>query len=213
MEDEEQKQAWAEMFRAADEYGFNRVDVTVKQASSGGTCEMAAVPISWLRSVNHKDLFLVSWKSTSPQRVTQRQIEDEAKRCGLTHVDLQLRDKRTNQLVYLWRHSVEELQNLEDYWCIEKWGPSNCRDPLAPKSRKHDHYFKDVRHLDEIDVYRVLDLFEVADPCIAHAVKKLLVSGNRGGGKDRDRDIQEAIDSLERYKEMRREENEANRNQ
>lgn len=81
------------------------------------------------------------------------------------------------------------------------------------KRVKHPHYFKDVRHLGFVDVYRVLDLFEVTDPCITHAVKKLLVSGKRGGGKDRDRDIQEAIDSLERYKEMRREENEANRNQ
>ena len=86
-------------------------------------------------------------------------------------------------------------------------------DAEPQPGRKHPHYFKDVRHLDFIDVYRVLDLFEVTDQCIAHAVKKLLVSGKRGGGKDRDRDIQEAIDSLERYKEMRREENEANRNQ
>jgi hypothetical protein len=82
-----------------------------------------------------------------------------------------------------------------------------------PKSlKKHSHYFKDVRHLDYIDVYRVLDLFEVTDPCIAHAVKKLLVAGKRGGGKDMDRDVQEAIDTLERYKEIRREENEINRN-
>ena len=86
-------------------------------------------------------------------------------------------------------------------------------DAEPQPGRKHPHYFKDVRHLDFIDIYRVLDLFEVTDQCIAHAVKKLLVSGKRGGGKDRDRDIQEAIDSLERYKEMRREENEANRNQ
>ena len=212
MEEQEQEQAWDELFRAADEYGFNRVDVTVKQASSGGTCEMAAVPISWLRSVNHKDLFLVSWKSTSPQRVTQRQIEDEAKRCGFTHVDLHLLDKRTNQLVRLWGYSVGELEYLGDYWSIEKWDISTYRDDVAPKQGKHLHYFKDVRHLDEIDVYRVLELYEVTDPCIAHAVKKLLVPGNRGGGKDRDRDIQEAIDSLERYKEMRREENEINRN-
>ena len=193
MEDEEQKQAWAEMLRAADEYGFKAVDVTLERVEGGEIFKLTNVG--------------------PPLHVTPPQIVNEAKRCGFTHVDLQLRDKRTNQLVYLWRHSVEELQNLEDYWRIEKWGPSNCRDPLAPKSRKHDHYFKDVKGMEYIDVYRVLDLFEVADPCIAHAVKKLLVSGNRGGGKDMDRDIQEAIDSLERYKEMRREENEINRNE
>ena len=68
---------------------------------------------------------------------------------------------------------------------------------------KHPHYFKDVRHLETIDVYRVLALFNVTDPCIQHAVKKLLVAGGRGAGKDIGKDVQEAIDSLERFKEMR----------
>ena len=42
----------------------------------------------------------------------------------------------------------------------------------------HEHYFKDVTHLKTIDVYRVLDLFGVLNPCVQHAVKKLLCSGN-----------------------------------
>ena len=70
---------------------------------------------------------------------------------------------------------------------------------------KHPHYFKSVKGLAEIDVYRVLFLFGVFDPCIQHAVKKLLVAGNRGG-KDVKQDIQEAIDTLERWKQMREEE-------
>jgi hypothetical protein len=68
---------------------------------------------------------------------------------------------------------------------------------------KHNHYFKDVSHLSDIDVYRTLILFGVTDPCIQHAVKKLLVAGGRGAGKDISQDIQEAIDSLERWKQMR----------
>lgn len=71
--------------------------------------------------------------------------------------------------------------------------------------KKHSHYHKDVRHLDAIDVYRVLGLFNVTDPCLQHAIKKLLVAGGRGAGKDFDKDVQEAIDSLERLKEMRSE--------
>jgi ribosomal protein L21E len=74
-------------------------------------------------------------------------------------------------------------------------------------SNKHSHYFKDVSQLDTIDVYRVLELFNVVNPCIQHAVKKLLVAGGRGAGKDINKDIQEAIDSLERWKDMRQEEN------
>jgi hypothetical protein len=68
---------------------------------------------------------------------------------------------------------------------------------------KHNHYFKDVSKLSTIDVYRVLSLFTVTDPCIQHAIKKLLVAGGRGAGKDIDKDIQEAIDSLIRYQKMK----------
>lgn len=71
---------------------------------------------------------------------------------------------------------------------------------------KHSHYFKDVSKLNSIDIYRVLELFEVSNPCLQHAIKKLLVCGGRGAGKDINQDIQEAIDSLERWQEMRDEE-------
>ncbi len=70
---------------------------------------------------------------------------------------------------------------------------------------KHPHYHKDVRHLETIDVYRVLSLFNVTDPCIQHAVKKLLVAGGRGAGKNIAKDVQEAADSLARYLEMQHE--------
>lgn len=67
---------------------------------------------------------------------------------------------------------------------------------------KHQHYFKDVSGLSHVDVYRVLQLFGVTDPCLQHAIKKLLVAGNRGV-KDMDKDVQEAIDTLGRWQAMR----------
>lgn len=68
-------------------------------------------------------------------------------------------------------------------------------------SRKHSHYFKDISHLKELDVYRVLDLFNVANPCIQHAAKKLLCAGNRGA-KDYEKDLREAVDSIHRALQM-----------
>ena len=69
-------------------------------------------------------------------------------------------------------------------------------------TQKHSHYFKPVPvGVTHIDVYRVLELFGVTDPCIQHAVKKLLVAGGRGP-KDIAKDIQEAIDTLERRMAM-----------
>ena len=68
----------------------------------------------------------------------------------------------------------------------------------------HEHYFKDVSGLQRLDVYRVIELFNVPAGPIDHAVKKLLCAGNRGH-KDLDRDIQDAIDSLCRWQAMRAE--------
>ena len=70
--------------------------------------------------------------------------------------------------------------------------------------QNHEHYFKDVSRLKTIDVYRVLDLFNVTNPCVQHAVKKLLCSGQRGV-KDTRQDVQEAVTSLVRYLEMQTE--------
>jgi hypothetical protein len=75
----------------------------------------------------------------------------------------------------------------------------------APERRKHAHYFKDVKGLTEIDVYRVLALFNITDQAIGHALKKLLVAGGRGAGKDIHKDIQEAIDTLVRWQEIQQE--------
>lgn len=65
---------------------------------------------------------------------------------------------------------------------------------------EHSHYFKNVRNLNVIDVYKVCELFGVEDPsgALQHAIKKLLVPGKRGV-KDRKQDIKEAIDTLNRY--------------
>ena len=65
----------------------------------------------------------------------------------------------------------------------------------------HNHYFKPCPY-DTLDVYRVINIFGVTDPCIQHALKKLLCSGVRGY-KDQSKDIQDVIDTLERWKEMR----------
>jgi len=71
---------------------------------------------------------------------------------------------------------------------------------------KHEHYYKDVSQLTEIDVYRVCDLFKVDDPSGAtqHAIKKLLLPGGRGA-KGKDKDLQEAVDTLVRRIAMEKE--------
>lgn len=76
---------------------------------------------------------------------------------------------------------------------------------------KHSHYFKDVTNLTELDVYRVCDLFKVDDPsgALQHAIKKLLLPGQRGAGKDRIKDLKEVIDSVQRRIDMYAEDGDA----
>lgn len=89
---------------------------------------------------------------------------------------------------------IKDLQKVldEEYEHLE--------NPM-PDERKHSHYFKDVRHLDYVDVYQICKLFPVDDDsgAIVHARKKLLVAGGRGAGKDMIKDITEARDTLSRY--------------
>ena len=77
---------------------------------------------------------------------------------------------------------------------------------MSDKARLFPHYFKATEHLDEVDVYRVLKLFDPQDPSTAlgHAVKKILLPGSRGS-KGRTQDIEEAIASLQRYLELEKE--------
>jgi hypothetical protein len=72
---------------------------------------------------------------------------------------------------------------------------------VKPQPRKHSHYFRDVSRLREIDVYRVLELFDVTHPSAQHAIKKLMVSGRRGA-KNVEQDVREAGDTVNRWLEM-----------
>ena len=70
------------------------------------------------------------------------------------------------------------------------------------KGRKHSHYHRDVSHIDTLDIYWICDLYVKDDSgCIQHAVKKLLCCGERGV-KDNVKDLQEAIDTIQRKIEI-----------
>lgn len=86
---------------------------------------------------------------------------------------------------------------------IERQDVSNRVEQLrsVEAARKHSHYFKDVSGVDKIDVYAVLRLFEVTDPCLQHIVKKALCAGKRGA-KDWAKDVQEIADTAQRLIEL-----------
>lgn len=76
---------------------------------------------------------------------------------------------------------------------------------------KHSHYHKDVSRYDTIDIYVICDLYvDDNSGCIQHAVKKLLCGGKRGA-KDEVKDLQEAMDTIQRKIEILQSKNGDNR--
>lgn len=72
--------------------------------------------------------------------------------------------------------------------------------------KTYPHYYKKIpKGVTHIDVYRVLELWNVSSPAIQHAIKKLLACGDRGY-KDTTADVSEAVVALTRWIEMREEE-------
>ena len=99
---------------------------------------------------------------------------------------------------------------------FSKGGQGMGRDVETPKnelklsesddnSAQYNKYFKNVGHLELIDVYRTLELFGVTDHALGHAAKKILLCGVRTGGKKAEQEITEARDTLNRWLEMRAE--------
>lgn len=68
-------------------------------------------------------------------------------------------------------------------------------------AEKFPQYHKDVSHLKSVDVYRIIRLWEIWDPELQHALKKILAAGQRGA-KSTAQDVQEAIDSLVRWQQI-----------
>ena len=71
------------------------------------------------------------------------------------------------------------------------------------KNNSGSKYLREILLIDEkyVDVYAVLDAFNVTSPPLQHAIKKLLCAGIRGKG-DLLQDLEEARDALTRAIQM-----------
>jgi hypothetical protein len=100
-------------------------------------------------------------------------------------------DERINNIGHNGATGEHYMKEVEDYVAaIEE------KLQEEPKSKYHK---KLIHHGVTVDVYDVLYAYGVENPAIAHAIKKMLMAGQRGY-KDFNQDIQEAIDSLQRAK-------------
>lgn len=73
-------------------------------------------------------------------------------------------------------------------------------------SERFPHYFRILPPgTRTYDVYRICKDFDVTNPALQHALKKVLAAGGRGA-KSPEQDVKEAILSLQRWLEMEQEE-------
>lgn len=99
---------------------------------------------------------------------------------------------------------VNELTSIPEGCDLSKLNDTRIK-PIE-KISKRTYYVKAIKDVEgsfigSVDVYSVLDAFEVNNAAIQHAIKKLLASGKRGY-KDKTQDINEAIESLNRAIKM-----------
>ena len=89
----------------------------------------------------------------------------------------------------------EELEALEKAALLEMQSSRYDRPPSIKSP-----YKKNIKGV-EVDVYDVLVAFNVTCPATQHAIKKLLCAGKRGA-KGTHQDLDEAIQAIERAKEI-----------
>lgn len=122
-----------------------------------------------------------------------------------------------------WSHKGVYLDIVRYYPCAEDGTPltqvENIADTSPPdesddwmeaeQGRKHDtvkprskyHMENLCKGVDEVDYYRVMDIFrigrtrQIGDSAVEHAIKKLLIPGERGA-KGRIQDLEEAVRSI-----------------
>lgn len=87
---------------------------------------------------------------------------------------------------------------IRDPDLLSEWQDDTPAADLTPNK-----YARTIRS-ETVDVYDVLHAFNVTDAATAHAVKKLLMAGQRGH-KDKITDLREAIASVERQIQMEEE--------
>ena len=83
----------------------------------------------------------------------------------------------------------------------------NGGEVYAELENNKSKYHREIKKGVLVDVYDVLSAFEVVNPAMQHALKKMLAPGKRGA-KDAIQDMQEAIQSIERAIELEKEKGE-----
>jgi hypothetical protein len=140
----------------------------------------------------------IKWdgKTTEPPVSGRVEIIRKDGKIGMTYSDQ-----------VFWANNNFFISDIVAYRPLEpQYDPKDVAFKKENKMNKYQRKIKGITVQDEldaliIDVYDVLKAFNVTNPATQHAIKKLLASGQRGY-KDTQQDLDEAIQSIQRAKEL-----------
>jgi transcription elongation factor len=120
------------------------------------------------------------------------ELPQEIKELALENIEYQKREIIKDRLSesFIWNNSKEGYS----FW--DEWDDKEY-EPELTKKNKYQVNCKGI----SIDVYDVLNAFNLQNPAIQHAIKKLLKGGERGV-KSKVQDYKEAIESITRAIEL-----------
>jgi hypothetical protein len=107
-----------------------------------------------------------------------------------------IRNQKTKVTGNFLSSSFNWSESKEGYSFWDEWDDKEY-EPELTKKNKYQVNCKEIT----IDVYDVLNAFDVQNPAIQHAIKKLLKGGERGV-KSKVQDYTEAIESINRAIEL-----------
>lgn len=102
----------------------------------------------------------------------------------------------------LKRHENEIYEKMRrEGKALEKIKEAEAKKAFEDIGNNKSKYQREIKRGVLVDVYDVLSAFEVVNPAMQHALKKMLAPGKRGA-KDTIQDMKEAIQSIERAIEL-----------
>lgn len=198
---------------------YPAVIITTKAWSTVNWCSTRAIGLNNPAHENQKEITLQELRNMVKPKMKEYLFKYNDQ---YTLVELSKEDAESNPEQYIevpeWGNyaynndtGVYFLKDAARYsqsslvWHRESINDKIATAEVARQEEKHSHYKKDVSHLNVIDPYRIADLYDL-HPCADHIMKKSLCAGSRGH-KDTLRDIQDIIDTAERWKQMIEEDN------
>jgi hypothetical protein len=122
----------------------------------------------------------------------------------ISELPQEIKELALEKIEYQKREIINDCLSRSFHWIESKEGHEFWNDwyhkeyePELTKKNKYEVNCKEIT----IDVYDVLNAFNVQNPAIQHAIKKLLKGGERGV-KSKVQDYTEAIESINRAIEL-----------